>query len=435
MGRSRDERTKSEYLETIVNESERLARLVDNVLDFSKIEQGKKIYRLRPTRLEEVAGSAVRAMQFPLAQQGFQLHLAVQEDMPELQADPDAIQQAILNLLTNAMKYSGDAREIDLRLCARNGDAVIEVADHGLGLAPEEQKRIFEKFYQRPFAREPFDRGDGAGADAGGAYCQGPRRARGSGKRAGGRQHLLRRDSDQADSHGGAGMTTVLAIEDDPAILRGLSDNLRFEGYDVITATDGETGYNMQRERKPDLILLDLMLPRMSGFEFCRKLRGEGIQTPVLMLTARSEEADRVLGLDLGADDYVAKPFSVRELMARVRALLRRSQLGADGTDALPDELRFGATEIDFRSYEARRNGEPVEMTRKEFAILRYLASRAGEVVSRDDLLNQVWGYDSYPSSRTVDNHVAGLRAKLERDASLPEHIRTVHGVGYKFVL
>jgi DNA-binding response OmpR family regulator len=229
-------------------------------------------------------------------------------------------------------------------------------------------------------------------------------------------------------------MTMVLAIEDDPAILRGLSDNLRFEGYDVITATDGETGYNMQRERKPDLILLDLMLPRMSGFEFCRKLRGEGIGTPVLMLTARSEEADRVLGLDLGADDYVAKPFSVRELMARVRALLRRSQLGTDGTDALPDELRFGGTEIDFRSYEARRNGAAVQMTRKEFAILRYLASRAGEVVSRDDLLNQVWGYDAYPSSRTVDNHVAGLRAKLERDASLPEHIRTVHGVGYKFV-
>ena len=228
-------------------------------------------------------------------------------------------------------------------------------------------------------------------------------------------------------------MTTVLAIEDDPAILRGLADNLRFEGYDVITATDGETGYRLQQERKPDLILLDLMLPRMSGFEFCRKLRGEGIQTPVLMLTARSEEPDRVLGLDLGADDYVTKPFSVRELMARVRALLRRSQPSSDGTPALPDELRFGDTEIDFRSYEARRSGAPVEMTRKEFAILRFLASRAGEVVTRDDLLNQVWGYESYPSSRTVDNHVAGLRAKLERDASQPEHIKTVHGVGYKF--
>src|ERR1700735_2887888 len=152
-------------------------------------------------------------------------------------------------------------------------------------------------------------------------------------------------------------MTTVLAIEDDPAILRGLADNLRFEGYDVITATDGETGYRLQQDRKPDPILLDLMLPRMSGFEFCRKLRGEGVQTPVLMLTARSEEPDRVLGLDLGADDYVTKPFSVRELMARVRALLRRSQSGSEGGPSLPDALSFGGTEIDFRSYEAHRNG------------------------------------------------------------------------------
>jgi signal transduction histidine kinase len=150
MGRSRDERTRSEYLETIVNESERLARLVDNVLDFSKIEQGKKIYRLRPTRLEDVAGSAVRAMQFPLAQQGFHLHYSVEETMPELQADPDAIQQAILNLLTNAMKYSADSREIGLRLAARNDNAVIEVVDRGFGLSPGEQKRVFEKFYRAP---------------------------------------------------------------------------------------------------------------------------------------------------------------------------------------------------------------------------------------------------------------------------------------------
>jgi signal transduction histidine kinase len=163
MGRGRDERTRSEYLETIVNESERLARLVDNVLDFSKIEQGKKIYRLRPTRLEEVAGSAARAMQFPLSQQGFALRISVQEQMPELKADPDAIQQAILNLLTNAMKYSGDAREIDLRLGSRNGDAVIEVADHGLGMAPEEQKHIFEKFYRAPSQESRLIAGTGLG--------------------------------------------------------------------------------------------------------------------------------------------------------------------------------------------------------------------------------------------------------------------------------
>src|SRR5215471_7929429 len=164
-------------------------------------------------------------------------------------------------------------------------------------------------------------------------------------------------------------MTMVLTVEDDPAILRGLSDNFRFEGYEVVTASDGETGYELQREKKPDLIVLDLMLPRMSGLEFCRNLRAEGIQTPILMLTARSEEPDRVLGLDLGADDYVTKPFSVRELMARVRALLRRSQLRTD----LPDELRFEGVEIDFRRYEARRDGAALDMTRKEFAILRFL--------------------------------------------------------------
>ena len=163
MGRSRDERTKSEYLDTIVSESERLARLVDNVLDFSKIEQGKKIYRLRPTRLDEVANSATRAMQFPLAQEGFRLRLSVQEEMPEIEADPDAIQQAILNLLTNAMKYSGDAREIDLRLAARNGDAVIEVVDHGLGMAPEEQKHVFEKFYRAPSHESRLIAGTGLG--------------------------------------------------------------------------------------------------------------------------------------------------------------------------------------------------------------------------------------------------------------------------------
>ncbi len=221
-------------------------------------------------------------------------------------------------------------------------------------------------------------------------------------------------------------MTKVLVIEDDPAILRGLVDNLKFEGYEVHTASDGEAGYRNQKICEPDLIVLDLMLPRMSGLELCKKLRAEGTQTPILMLTARGEESDRVLGLDLGADDYVTKPFSVRELVARIRAVLRRAQTPSK----LPDDLRFGNVEVDFRRYEARRNGKPVEMTRKEFAVLRFFAAHAGEVVKRDQLLDEVWGYEVYPVSRTVDNHVAALRAKLDADA----HIRTVHGVGYKFV-
>jgi DNA-binding response OmpR family regulator len=225
-------------------------------------------------------------------------------------------------------------------------------------------------------------------------------------------------------------MRKVLIVEDDPAILRGLADNLRFEKYDVLTATDGEDGYRLQHTQNPDLIVLDLMLPRMTGLELCRKLRTEGQQVPILMLTARGEEADRVVGLDLGADDYVTKPFSVMELMARIRALLRRTSSSIN----LPNDLSFGDVEIDFLRYVARRRGKTVEMTRKEFAILRLLGGRTGEVVTRDELLNEVWGVESYPVTRTVDNHIAGLRAKLEADPARPVYIRTVHGVGYQFV-
>ena len=225
-------------------------------------------------------------------------------------------------------------------------------------------------------------------------------------------------------------MTRILIIEDDPAILRGLADNLGCESYDVVTAADGEQGYSLARGRKPDLIVLDLMLPRMSGYEVCRKLRAEGMMTPIVMLTARGDEADRIVGLDLGADDYIAKPFSIRELLARVRAVLRRTQV----QNALPAELRFGNVTVDFRRYEAQKNGRPVELTRKEFGLLRLLAARSGEPVTRDDLLNQVWGYDATPTTRTVDNHVASLRAKLEDNPSDPRHLFTVHGVGYKWV-
>jgi DNA-binding response OmpR family regulator len=225
-------------------------------------------------------------------------------------------------------------------------------------------------------------------------------------------------------------MTKVLVVEDDPGILRTVADNLRFERYDVVTAGDGETAYALQQREQPDLIVLDLMLPRMSGLEFCRKLRSEDVQVPVLMLTARGEEADRVRGLDLGADDYVTKPFSVSELMARVRALLRRAAVAAGA----PPMLRFGQVEVDFRRHAAQRSGRPVDMTRKEFALLRFLASREDAVVSRDEILNKVWGFESYPLTRTVDNHVSSLRAKLEPDPARPVHIQTVHGVGYKFV-
>ena len=229
-------------------------------------------------------------------------------------------------------------------------------------------------------------------------------------------------------------MSRILVVEDEPAILRGLADNLKRELHEVWTAADGETGYQLIKQKKPDLVILDLMLPKLSGYEVCRQIRAEKIGTPILMLTARGEETDRVVGLDLGADDYVTKPFSVRELLARVRALLRRGQ---PHTVTL-DEIRVEDVSIDFRRYEARKGSaptdKPLEMTRREFQILRALALRAGEVVTREELLNQVWGLEVFPTTRTVDNHIAGLRAKLERDPAEPRHLLTVRGVGYKWV-
>lgn len=225
-------------------------------------------------------------------------------------------------------------------------------------------------------------------------------------------------------------MSRILVIEDNTALLRGLRDNLEAESHEVLTAADGEEGYRLSREEQPDLIVLDLMLPELSGYEICRKLRETGHDVPILMLTARGEEADRVLGLDLGADDYVTKPFSVRELLARIRALLRR----AESHPVLPERLAFEDVVVDFLGYEARKAGEEVELTPKEFGVIRYLASRTGEVVHRYELLEEVWGYQSYPTTRTVDNHIASLRAKLEDEPAEPRHLLTVHGVGYRFV-
>lgn len=225
-------------------------------------------------------------------------------------------------------------------------------------------------------------------------------------------------------------MSRILIVEDEPALLRALADGFRFEAYEVLTAADGETGYRLAKERSPHLVILDLMLPRMSGYDVCRKLRAEGSGALILMLTARGEEADRVVGLDLGADDYVTKPFSVRELSARVRALLRR----AGPLHTFPDELRFDDVLVDFRTYEARKGDKTLDLTRKEFHLLRLLAARAGEVVSREELLDEVWGLENYPTTRTVDTHVFNLRAKLERDAKNPCHLITVHGIGYRWV-
>jgi two-component system alkaline phosphatase synthesis response regulator PhoP len=222
----------------------------------------------------------------------------------------------------------------------------------------------------------------------------------------------------------------ILIVEDEPDMVLGLKDNFEFEGYEVTTAADGQTGLEKARSQQPDLVILDIMLPRLSGLEVCKTLRGEGFETPIIMLTARGQEIDKVVGLELGADDYVTKPFSIRELLARVRAILRRT----DGTRRRLSNYSFGDVELDFEIYRARRGGEPLELSPREFELLRYLIERKGETVSRDKLLEDVWGYESYPSTRTVDTHIAKLRAKIGDSGTDPRFILTIHGVGYKFV-
>jgi two-component system alkaline phosphatase synthesis response regulator PhoP len=222
----------------------------------------------------------------------------------------------------------------------------------------------------------------------------------------------------------------LLLVEDEPGLVMTLTDRLRAEGYIVESVTDAPTALETAITGRFDVILLDVMLPGGSGFDICRTLRQRGIPTPILMLTARGEVLDRVVGLKLGADDYLVKPFDMAELLARVEALLRRSSTPAPPT---AESFRFGDIAVDFRRAEITKGGALVELSAREFKLLRYFIEHRGAALSRDELLNQVWGYDAMPTTRTVDVHVAWLRQKLEDNPRHPQFILTVHGLGYKF--
>lgn len=225
-------------------------------------------------------------------------------------------------------------------------------------------------------------------------------------------------------------MAKLLIVEDDASILLPLEDNLRLEGYEVASATDGSQGLAMAREGHYDLIILDIMLPKMNGLDVCRQLRQDKNTTPILMLTAKSQEIDKVLGLELGADDYVTKPFSPRELLARLKAILRRTGQIQDGIDF----CRLGDVEVDFKKYEAKKNGEPLDLTALEFALLHLLIANNGQVVHRNRILDEVWGEGVYIEPRTIDKHISLLRKKVEADPQSPRFIVGVRSVGYKFV-
>jgi len=223
----------------------------------------------------------------------------------------------------------------------------------------------------------------------------------------------------------------VLLVEDEKGLILTLTDRLQSEGFDVDVALDGKSGFEKALEGKHDLILLDVMLPKKNGYDVCRDLRQKGIETPVLMLTAKGETIDKVLGLKLGADDYLTKPFEVIELLARIEALLRRRSSNGRSSN---DGFRFGEVTIDFKRAEVTRDNQPVDLSAMEFKLLQHLIENRGVVHSRDQLLDAVWGYDAMPSTRTVDVHIAWLRQKLESNPKHPHFIQTVHGLGYKFI-
>jgi DNA-binding response OmpR family regulator len=223
----------------------------------------------------------------------------------------------------------------------------------------------------------------------------------------------------------------ILIVEDEVKLIKGLRVNLEREGYEVIWALDGEEGLNTVHREAPDLILLDIMLPRKDGLDVCRELRSQNVSTPIIMLTAKGEEVDKVVGLEIGADDYITKPFSVKELLARIKAHLRRRTRGENST---PSVYRFDDVEIDFVHLRVLRSGKEFNLTPLEVEILKYFVSHEREVVSRDTLLDKIWGYKKFPSTRTIDNHILKLRKKLEEDPSRSKCIISVYGHGYRFM-
>jgi two-component system alkaline phosphatase synthesis response regulator PhoP len=225
-------------------------------------------------------------------------------------------------------------------------------------------------------------------------------------------------------------MTKILIVEDEPNMVAGLRDNFEYEGYEVLTASDGAEGLGRALKDAPDLVVLDVMMPKMSGLEVCKQLKVKRPCLPVIMLTARGQEVDKVVGLELGADDYVTKPFSIRELLARIKAVLRRARV--DPTDQ--ERYAFGDVEVNLRTCQVARAGRPIEFSAKEFDLLKFFLWHSGEALSRERLLDEVWGYNRFPTTRTVDAHIVRLRQKLEPRPEEPRFILTIHGIGYKFV-
>ena len=369
MGRITSPEKSQEYYRIIRKESERLTALINNILDFSRIEAGRKEYDFRETDMSELVHNTLDSYRYQLEQSGFQFEEKIDE-VPPMRVDREAMARSLLNLVNNALKYSQDRKYIGVNLYRDNGSVKLEVVDQGIGIPHQEQQKIFEKFYRVGDPLVHNTKGSGLGLSLvrhivqahGGdvsvdsAPGQGskftivlPVKARDTActwqPTLGLKQEF---GSGRMEDYG---MTRILIVEDEPNMVAGLRDNFEFEGYDVITAPDGVAGLERALKEAPDLVMLDVMMPRMSGLDVCKQLKAKRPSVPIIMLTARGQEVDKVVGLELGADDYVTKPFSIRELLARVKAVLRRAK-------TVPKEQEhysFGDVEVNLRSCQVSR--------------------------------------------------------------------------------
>ena len=422
-GRVSDAGQRQHCYEFLSRESERLEKLVEGLLDFGRLEAGAHRYRFERLDITDLVRELVGQFQENMTPRGYRIELSVEMQSASVLADREALSRAIWNLLDNAVKYSPGSDTIWVALAPEGDSAVIRVRDRGLGIPLSEQKEIFEKFVRGSNARTEQIKGTGIGL----AMVQHIVEAHHGEVRV---QSQLNEGSTFALRLASreAGMSRVLVVEDEPALAFSLKLDLETEGYHVETVSDGESAVRRAREGEFDLVLLDVMLPRKDGFEVARELRRAGITTYIIMLTAKAQEAERVLGLEIGGDDYIAKPFSPRELRARIKAVLRRS----DRHDNV-QVYRFGDVEVDFVRHEVRRRGKAADLTSLEFKLLGAFCRNRGRALTREQVLDLAWGHAVAVSERVVDNHVVRLRKVIEPDPANPRYLVSVRGVGYRF--
>ena len=439
-----DEARIRRYGELMRTEGRRLTEMVEQILEFAGIQSGQRGFALRPVGVGPLLHDIVSASSGLIEGAGLAVDFDIPADLPPVLGDEPALRRVFQNLIDNAIKYGAAGGSIRVSGRKSGSEVSVTVADRGIGIDRADQTRIFEPFYRAADVVAAQMQGAGLGlslvqrivAAHGGRVTvkSAPREgseftvhlpAAHERSRPSPRPSATRTIVPPPTPRRRRGPQTLvkrlLLVEDEPGLVMTLTDRLTREGYAVEASTDGESGLERASAAAFDLVLLDVMLPRLGGFDVVRELRKRGIETPVIMLTARGQVVDKVVGLKLGADDYVTKPFEMVELLARIEAKLRRAPEAPHPAEG----HQFGDIRMDFRKAEITKAGEPLELSAREFQLLRYFIEHRGATLSREELLNEVWGYNSMPSTRTVDVHVAWLRQKIEPNPRHPQYILT----------